>query len=115
MEAIDQATDRLSDTINGAKEGLDKDIHQTAEHVQDFAQKVKDYGQNSDNPTVSKYAKEVGETLQKSADYLESQDMDRLTQEVKEQLATKVRKHPLLSISIAVTTGFILARLLSRA
>lgn len=114
MESVQQVTEQVADTFNTAKEGLDKGIHQTSERVQDVAQKVKDYGQQTDNPTLSKYAGEIGENLQKSADYLESHDVDRLTGELKNKVVSTIQKNPLTSTCVALTTGFILARLLSK-
>ncbi len=110
MEPMHQATERLTDTANSAKEGLEKSIHQTSERIQDVAQKVKDYGQQIDNHAVEA----VGEKLLKGADYVNTQDLDHLTQALKNQLETTVRHHPLTSIGVALTTGYILARLFSR-
>jgi len=114
METEQQVTEQVADTLSNVKESLNEGIHQTSERVEDAAQKVKNYSQQTDNPTVSKYAGEIGENLQKSADYLESHDLDRLTGELKNKLTSTIQKNPLISIGVALTTGFILARLLSR-
>ena len=114
METAHQFTDHLNDTLSSAKDGLEKGIHQTSERVHDVAQKVKEYGQQADNPTVEKYAEEVGEKLQEGAEYIQSKDLERLTQDLKELLENTIRQRPLVSISVALGTGFVLARLFSR-
>jgi ElaB/YqjD/DUF883 family membrane-anchored ribosome-binding protein len=114
METTQQVTDHVADTLSNTKESLERGIHQTSERVQEMAQKVKELGQNTDNETVHKYAEELGDKIQKGAEYVKSQDIDHLTEQLKQQLSNTIRQHPLASIGAALTSGFILARLFSR-
>lgn len=90
------------------KDRIDNTISDTAEKLRAHAKKLEGYGQ--DGSKVNTVVDQVAGGLHKGAEYLESTNLDQMTQKLRKTIGT----NQFASLGIAFGIGFVLARVLRK-